>query len=298
VNYYDATYSAGGQNLPPGKYYSTNYPAGITPPPTPPGNATGMQDPNFPYAQLNPGDAFCAVGGGTTPANNARLYYQNSFQDPPPNAQPYSPNPNEGICVNKRYFQIPKQVVAVNAAAHAALAAYGAQGPWQNYKLVNVQWQPFEAASIDTTGANSSRLVSTYYLANSVVETDTTLQQFFGALSYDGLKTGFETPSSAQNEVSTSMPAHNIYLSPGAGTPPGQFQRFSMGGCMGCHGRAERAGGDFSFTLNEGPVSAPDFATLPSSVALTANVQPRAHSQPGVAQDRIDAIRKALIGTQ
>lgn len=104
VNYYDATYSAGGQNLPPGKYYSTAYPAGITPPPTPPGNATGMQDPNFPYAQLNPGDAFCAVGGGTTPKNNARLYYQNSFQGPPPNAQPYSSNVNEGILRQQAVF--------------------------------------------------------------------------------------------------------------------------------------------------------------------------------------------------
>ena len=151
----------------------------------------------------------------------------------------------------------------MNAAAHNAIASYGAKGPWQYYKLVNVQWQPFEAASIDTTGANSSRLASTYYLSNSVVETDTTLQQFFGALSYNGVKTGFETPSSSpNNEVSTSMPAHNIYLSPGTGTPPNQFTRYSMGGCMGCHGRAERAGSDFSFTLNNGPVSAPDFVPL------------------------------------
>jgi hypothetical protein len=301
VNYYDALYNAGGQNLPPGKYYSTAYPAGITPPPVPPGNATGMTDKNFPYAQLNPGDAFCAVGKGTTPANNARLYYQNSFQDPPPNAQPYSSNPNEGICVNKRYFAIPKQVVAVNTAAHAAIANYGAKGPWQYYKLVNVQWQPFEASSIDTTGANASRQVSTYYLSNSVVETDTTLQQFFGALSYNSLKTGFETPDTAQNpqnEVSTSIPAHNIYLSPGTGMPQNQFQRYSMGGCMGCHGRAERAGSDFSFTLNNGPVSAPDFATLPN-ITLAANAKAQhPHSQPGVAQDRIDAIRKALIGSQ
>jgi hypothetical protein len=300
VNYYDALYNANGQNLPPGKYYSPRYPAGQTPPPTPPGNATGMKDPNFPYAQLNPGDAFCAVGGGTTPAANARLYYRNSFQGlPPPNAQPYSPNPNEGICVNKRYFPIPSQIIAVNAAAHTAVANYGAKGPWQYYKLVNVQWQPFEAANIDITGANSSRLAATYYLSNSVVETDTTLQQFFGALSYNGVKTGFETPSSSpNNEVSTSMPAHNIYLSPGTGTPSNQFTRYSMGGCMGCHGRAERAGSDFSFTLNEGPVAGPDFATLPSSVALTAGVPPKAHSQPGVDQARIDAIRKALIGTQ
>jgi len=114
------------------------------------------------------------------------------------------------------------------------------------------------------------------------------------------VKTGFETPSSSpNNEVSTSMPAHNIYLSPGTGTPSNQFTRYSMGGCMGCHGRAERAGSDFSFTLNEGPVSAPDFATLPNNLlAASEKRQVQPHSQPGVAQDRIDAIRKALIGTQ
>ncbi|HEY0106904.1 MAG TPA: hypothetical protein VGB91_12530 [Rhizomicrobium sp.] len=302
VNYYDALYSKTGANNPPGNFYSPDYPKGITPPPSPPGDAVNPSDPNYPIAQVNSGDAYCAVGAGTTPAANARLYYQNANLSPP-NTLPYSNNPNEGICVNKRYFPIPKAVIAVNSAAHAAIATYGAKGPWQNYKLVNVQWQPFNTADIDTTGANTRRLVSTYYLSNSVVETDNTLQQFFGALSNGGLKTGFETPDS-QNEVSTSTRAHNIYLSPGPKEPQNQFHRNIMGGCMGCHGRAERAGSDFSFTLNNGPVSAPDFAVAdaPPTANLTAlsTVPPgaAAGAQPGVAQDRIQAIRRALVGSK
>lgn len=259
-----------------GKFYSPQYPTGTTSVPPPTGQPLPVDQVTADY---------CSVGSGTTPAQNARTYYLNAqFGTPVSQQLPASGNTSQGICVDKRYFAIPSQVVQVNASAHAALAAYGAPNLWQNYKLVNVQFQPFNNADIDTTGANTDRLDSTYYQSNSVIETDNTLQQFFGGLTGTGLKSMYE-----DGGLISAGPAYNIYLPPGAN--PQQFTRYGMGGCMGCHGRAERGGADFSFTLNNGPVAAPDFPVPANELALA-----KGKGQPGPDAARLRKIRDTLIG--
>ncbi|MDR3527693.1 MAG: hypothetical protein P4L57_10460, partial [Rhizomicrobium sp.] len=181
----------------------------------------------------------------------------------------------------------------VNAAAHTALKNYKAPALWQNYKLVNVQWQQFNTAEIDTTGSNTNRLASTYSLANSVVETDNTLQEFFGGLFAPGaafFKSQFEQLTSTPN---TTTKVYNIFDPPSGSVPPNQFTRTDMGGCMGCHGRAQRAGTDFSFTLSGGPVAMPEFG-VPAATTATANGRPNVAL--GFDKSRLKKLHNALGG--
>ena len=182
--------------------------------------------------------------------------------------------------------------------------AYGAPALWQNYKLVNVQWQPFDISQIDTTGTNTSRLVSTFSLANSVVETDNTLQQFFGGLFAGGPPASQFFKSAYESFTIANGTAYNIYGPPPANSvPPAstQFSRTNMGGCMGCHGRAERAGADFSFTLKEGPVATPEFgvasnAPTATTATATTTAAASAHFRAGLDQARLQSLREALGG--
>lgn len=181
--------------------------------------------------------SFCADGG-------ARLYYVNLAP-----GLPKAPGaPGGVICINQRYHPIPPAIVKVNRAAHAAIEKYQSGTPWQYYKLVNVQARPFDTAAIDTQHPDSPHNPSTYFMANIVVETDSTLQRFNGALLATGPHSGVNTSFSA-----TGGAAHNVYV-PNAG----HYQAYNMGGCMGCHGNAQVAGTDFSFILNEGPVYFPE----------------------------------------
>lgn len=277
------------------EYYSPAYPKGIIVPPQPPVPNPPPPSPppgaSLPLVQVT--GPYCNVAANVMPpAKNARLY----FQDINANTNDPIPPPNTGVCVNKRYFAIPSQIQQVNAAAHAALQSYGAPALWQNYKLVNVQWQPFNTSEIDTTGTNTNRLASIYSLANAVVETDNTLQEFFGGLFAPGaafFKSAFEAnPSSGI--PTPPYPAYNIY-GPPAGGNPNQFTRTVMGGCMGCHGRAQRAGTDFSFTLSGGPVAGPEFGVLTAPTgALAANAKP--NFAAGFDLERLKKLHRALAG--
>ena len=271
LNYFDVN----------GKYYSPDQPKGVPaqpPAPTPPAGAS------LPLVEV--------VGPYCKP--NTRLY----FQDLDLNADPVPPA-NSGVCVKKRYFSIPPQIQQVNAAAHAALGSYGAPALWQNYKLVNVQWEPFDISDIDASGQNSRRLASTFSLANSVVETDNTLQQFFGGLFYypnanNGLffKSAFEIDP---NTSKSTGPAFNIYGPPSGQVPPNQFTRTNMGGCMGCHGRAQRGGTDFSFTLNGGPVAQPEFA-VPAATAIQTTAPAVRGFPAGFDKSRLEKLHEVLAG--
>jgi hypothetical protein len=272
LNYFDTGYKP---ILP--LYYSPAYPKGVRfPPPSPPAQAAlPLVDVTGPY---------CSV------VQNNRLY----FQDLDKNEDPIPPA-SRGVCVDKRYFSIPGQIQQVNAAAHAALSAYGAPALWQNYKLVNVQWQPFDISTIDTSGRNTSRLVSTFSLANSVVETDNTLQQFFGGLFQGPPGDGFFKSAFEINKAGNPTgPAFNVYEPPINGSVPTQFTRINMGGCMGCHGRTERTGTDFSFTLSGGPVATPEFAAPAKSPAVvTSNTGP---FRVGIDRERLQELHDALSG--
>jgi hypothetical protein len=175
-----------------------------------------------------------------------RLYYANLAP-----GLPKAQGAADGvICINQRYNPIPPAIIKANRAAHAAIAKYqgGTGSPWQYYKLVNVQASPFDAAAIDTRSPDSTHNPSTYYMANIVVETDSTLQRFNGVLLATGHDAGVNTSFNAAGGA-----AHNVYVPSGGG-----YQAYNMGGCMGCHGNAQAAGTDFSFILNEGPVFFPE----------------------------------------
>lgn len=101
---------------------------------------------------------------------------------------------------------------------------------WQNYRLVGVQGGLSNPANIATTAPS-------FFLANYVVESDSTLANFHGS--------GFQHPHD-------TLP-NTLY----------RGQRLSLGGCQGCHGVAQqKIGTDFSFLLDSvgKPEYSPDIA--------------------------------------
>ncbi len=113
------------------------------------------------------------------------------------------------------------------AAAHAKLRQLNPKSVLLNYRLVGVQGTP-----------TSDPKTTNFYLANYVVESDSTLANFHGS--------GIGHPY--------DLGTNTLYLG----------KRLSAGGCQGCHGVAQfTLGTDFSFLLdNVGkPVRAPDPAS-------------------------------------
>lgn len=129
-----------------------------------------------------------------------------------------------------RAHPIHSQIPPVNNAVHAAFKAKDPATIWQYYKLIGVQGMPLTGPP--PAGAPIDDL-SYYYLANIVVETNQTLQNFFGAVN---ATTG------------TTIPFKNVYLNGAPGSP------FQMGGCQGCHGtQGQSIGGDMSRLIGAAP---------------------------------------------
>lgn len=189
------------------------------------------------------------------------------------------------IAVNRRRFSIPSNpIVAVNKDVHNLIRMYGYKNPggtsgvvpppnvWLNYKLVNVQWIPAGTSAQKTAGQlykGATIPVESYYLSNSLVETNMILSAFSGQFNFgggDGFSiTDFYYPQSppVQNIAKTYTnnniqvngspqtinknvgdPFYNIYTKGVA---------YNMGGCMGCHGNTSVNGGsDASFILGNG----------------------------------------------
>jgi hypothetical protein len=121
-----------------------------------------------------------------------------------------------------RAHPIHSQIQPINAAVHATFTAADPTTIWQYYKLIGVQATPVSGPPAATAPSDD---LSYYYLANIVVETNQTLQNFFGSVSGTGL----------------TQPFINVYLNGASGSP------FQMGGCQGCHGtQAQSLGGDMS----------------------------------------------------
>ncbi|MAL61183.1 MAG: hypothetical protein CMC14_14175 [Flavobacteriaceae bacterium] len=172
-------------------------------------------------------------------ANDSRLYYQNTAAGLPSDGS---------ICVNGRYHNIPQAIINANKAAHNAFKAYNnangvTSSPWENYKLVNIQYKPFNFNEIDS----KNNLLSTYFQANIVVETNYTLQKFAGQQIATGNEAG------QTSNFAGGQPFYNVHLPNG-----NSYDKINMGGCMGCHGNAQFSGNDFSFMLRGGPVIEPD----------------------------------------
>jgi hypothetical protein len=187
----------------------------------------------------------------------SQVYFVNTPTTPPP------PPTTQGIItLNRREHNIPQCIIDVNTAAHAAIVNYSQQhnitnSVWQYYKLVNVQYQPYDKPAGTTyTGAAGGPDPSTYYQANEMVETDYNLQVFSGRFQPDVPGRNVQKLITDYNNDGT--PFHNTYYSTYA---PGSGKAANMGGCMGCHANAQVAGSDFSFILLGGPVQAPEVAT-------------------------------------
>jgi hypothetical protein len=188
-------------------------------------------------------EAYCGAPG-------SRLYLRNESHIPPtPNSEPSGGN----ICIDKRENPIPDYVIAANKQAHTAISDYLKQNnlgsaPWLSYKLVNVQYFPYDkipdpkipngspyTAKPPFTATNPAP--SSYYQANIVVETNRSLQLFAGGLS-PNISTEWNQDGSAHK---------NTYYG-------NHF--FNMGGCMGCHGsqgqNPANEAGDFSVILARG----------------------------------------------
>ncbi|MCD9031261.1 hypothetical protein LDO32_05905 [Luteimonas sp. Y-2-2-4F] len=189
------------------------------------------------------GTTTTADGPFCQPANNPRLFYRNI-----PAGLPKPETGDGGVCVNYRDNAIPQQIIDVNREAQGQIRAYNQDNgirnsPWEHYKLVNIQYQPFNFDDIDPS--NPDRQRSTFYQANIVVETNRTLQEF----------SGIQTPDGQTSDYKAGEPAQNVYVVNAAGDA---YDHYNMGGCMGCHGNAQVQGGDFSFTLRGGPVREPE----------------------------------------
>jgi len=195
----------------------------------------------------------------------SQLYYRNSPFSPPNNA-PAGGN----ICVNKRDNAIPADVIAANTQAHAAMSAYFKQNgiasaPWLTYKLINVQYFPYDKV-ITTQTPNGSLYSSqppysaqnpspsSFYQANIVVETNRALQLFSGGLS-PNINTDWNQDGSQHK---------NTYYG---------GSHYNQGGCMGCHGsqgqNPQGQAGDFSVILARGSVFTPEVPAVESGGSLT-----------------------------
>lgn len=201
---------------------------------------------------LLPAKANCSPG--------KQLYYQNirSYI----NSKGVRVNTNTGlpqgtICVDYRYNAIPSDVVAVNSAAQAAIQQYNSSAPWQYYKLVNVQWQPFGNSKINRSDPNHPYNPATYHQANIAVETNYTLQMFSGRFAKNGAVTDYNDNGHRAYQ--------NVFTLDGSGV-----HSVDMGGCMGCHGAgAQRFGADFSFILGSSvtaPETPDEYYSLPAIV--------------------------------
>ncbi len=219
-------------------------------------SATNPTTPGLTYQDSPTDPSISIVGSSYCAAQDSRLNYQNLPQMKTGGFPTGGP-----ICVNLRDNLIPDTIIDINTQAHQALAAYaeanGIQNsPWQFYKLINVQAKPF-----NQTDSDFNSLKPTYYQANSVVETDYTLQMFSGRIAGNGPPTDYS---------STGAPDfQNVYVFEGTGS----IQTWNMGGCMGCHGNAQLGGGDFSFiTLGIGTtaprVAEPDVPGLTTTKEL------------------------------
>jgi hypothetical protein len=155
-----------------------------------------------------------------------------------------------------RAHPIHSQIPPVNDAVHAAFKAKDPNTVWQYYKLIGVQGNPVTGPPPASAPIDD---LSYYYLANIVVETNVTLQNFFGAV--DGT-------------TKTTTPFNNVYLNGAAGSP------FQMGGCQGCHGTQGQAfGGDMSRLIGVAPGNSngpPETIDSDEAVALKSYVDRQA----------------------
>jgi hypothetical protein len=211
---------------------------------------TSTTTPELDYEDGNPptltivGDQYCESPG-------SRLFYiENTGFSGLPSGGP--------ICQNARTHPLPQVILNANQDAHEAIDDYasdnGIENPvWLYYKLINVQYNPFDVTDVvsDTT---SDLNESTYYTNNEVIETDYTLANFSGQISDPGPPTNLPPNFEGFNPDRTTF--QNVLLFDENNE---LTDTFNMGGCLGCHGVAQvNKGTDFSFILANSRVAVPE----------------------------------------
>lgn len=218
-----------------------------------------------------------APNGAGVSKSTTQSSYQNT-RDGDSSTLPAANSPLESesyITVNRRRFSIPSNpIIAVNQDIHNLIKTYGyntTNNVWLNYKLVNVQWVPAGNKNQKTPGrlygdpslgAKPIIPVESFYLSNSLVETNMILSAFSGQFAGsfgDGLSitdfydeavtySNYNMNNMSGNPQTITKPVgapfYNIYTRGGP---------YNMGGCMGCHGNTTVNGGsDASFILGHG----------------------------------------------
>lgn len=224
----------------------------------------------------------------------SRLYYVNTTDA--------KALPQGKIALNRREHNIPDDIITVNKYAHGLITNYNAMNnipssPWLYYKLVNVQYQPYDKPPGTTyTGATGGPDPSTYYQANEVVESDYNLQVFSGQFQ--------QTLPSPNNDPALTLDLITDYNSDGTAFKNvyANHSSYLMGGCMGCHGNAQVTGSDFSFIFLGGPVGAPETAgsdpgEVRSAVSRFAKSRFAKGRSAGTAfaQSNLDKFRKLFL---
>jgi hypothetical protein len=150
-----------------------------------------------------------------------------------------------------RNHPIHSQIPPINSAVHAAFTKIDPNTVWQYYKLIGVQATPVYGpppSPVTPPPPATMDALSYYYLANIVVETNQTLQNFAGSLP-----------------LITAVPFLNVYVNGSSGSP------FQMGGCQGCHGAAGQSnGGDMSVLIGFGPSNAASPESIDADAARAA----------------------------
>ncbi|MDF1759526.1 MAG: hypothetical protein P1U40_03215 [Coxiellaceae bacterium] len=184
---------------------------------------------------------------------------------------------------------------------------------WQNYFLTDVQWVPrnpsrhYSAKNEKHAYAPVKQFASSYYTANGTIETPLIMSNFRGNI--------FQFPSgtpqfSYYNRIADykfspyNSLVYNIQtfgknfqfdspLPPSKASPHGAAGRFNMGGCMGCHGMAQRYGTDFSLILADGPFTHPDVMDVVATAftsesldttSMVMQMQKRVKTEPAYQQ--------------
>jgi hypothetical protein len=183
-----------------------------------------------------------------TNQNTEDLVFHNTL--PPP---PQLPN----IPVTRNH-PIHSQIVPVNSAVRTAFTSKDPTTIWQYYRLIGVQATPVNGPPAASAPTDE---LSYYYLANIVVETNQTLQNFFG-----------------QAPEGLVQPFKNVYLNGAPGSP------FQMGGCQGCHGtQGQSVGGDMSRLIGAAPSNS---AGPPESIDAGETASAKSYSQRSKAANR------------
>ncbi|MDB5093737.1 MAG: hypothetical protein JWO85_1838 [Candidatus Eremiobacteraeota bacterium] len=215
-------------------------------------------------ALATPSAAYCTANLQTRPTN--QLYY---LEEGAAGAQPTS----GFVCVNGRQNPIPQTIVDVNHSVQGSIVAYekahgfATPSPLTHYKLVNVQYVPYDNpqpgpfAGNDPTTSNNP---ASFYLANIVVETNRSLQLFNGGLVNSLVQGQYQGRFESPPTMLPGNPTHKQTLYAG--------HAYNMGGCMGCHGSQGQnpAGqaGNFSVILARGGANN-QFPEPPAPIATT-----------------------------